>query len=1627
MLNVDLVKDRARWDAVAEKYDTEINHVDRLLAAEIAAVLAPHLGSNGHLLEAGSGSGHLSAVLAEHGYQTSLLDFSQVALEAGRRTFARYGLTGEFLEGNLFDMQALGLARFDCVWNSGVLEHYQEEGTVAALREMAACSRNYVMALVPNGQSVFYRAFRQFMRRHGEWEWGEENLHESLEPFFEQAGLEVLAETWVDGGYTEYFIRRMSQNEEFSRFFWDLYDDNIIPPNQRYLLLTFGRIVTRQPGDFTATTRGQSTLAVMKRKLEAKNWMIARLAESLTDQEKKIIQRERQLESQGGTREQLQVQIAELRERLAVKENTIQVLENEIQPKESRLVELMQQLAVREHEIQELTVQLHPLASELKGLRENLAMTQQALAEQRNHYEEQLAEARATIATLGQQRDQAQNELAIARHDLAEISRQRAELHDRLEETRLALEDARREAAAQGEGRAQAVAAVRRELEDHLAELGQLTSKQEVQLARLRKELGDLRKESNALLLEKRHGEDVISKLIHSLTYCQNKAWEQSTWVDEQLRSRGYVLGLYFEAVRRNKARALLTAVRWVVRRLLGRGFSYARAMGVEYRLHTIKGELQALSFYARDAEHQVSDLAIASPTSMAGGLLPSAQRPEPDLIVYSITNWDFRMQRPQHIVSRLVQAGSRAFVMRDTTIGLEEEFPSDQTIDNHMLVRPLGRDLWEVQPCTYHPLNIYKDNLADPRDMALLKRSLGLLRERFSIGDHVALVQLPFWGPLAFALTGARVIYDCMDNHSDFSTNDPAMLQQEEHLLTSADAVVVSSAYLDELTGSKPRVKYVVRNACEFDYFSREPDSLDPLVRDSEQPVIGYYGAISDWFDVDLVESVARRRPDWRFILIGYTFGADITRLQALPNVSFTGEIPYSRLTSFLYGFDVCLIPFRLTELIRATNPVKIYEYSAAGKPTVATPIPEVVALGDLVRTAADARGFEQAIADALAETDKPARALRLREFAQHNTWDARVEEFKRIIRRHAFPKVSIVILSYNNLRYTLDCLESILTQSSYPNFEVILIDNASPELEVREALGKLEDPRLRIVLNEENKGYAGGNNQGMAMARGDIIILLNNDTICPADWIERLVEPLRDNPRLGMVGPMTNSAGNEQMLDVFCAGASSQHTWLRDFYRVRRGRRHLTDRLGFFCVALRRELYEQIGDLDEGFELGYFEDDDYCLRAVAAGWQLAVIEDAFVYHHGSVSFNSIDTERRRVLQERNRRRFEKKHQRRWALPICEILYYGAEGPAHEPDRPTALIGPCTDWSGPLGRPQQIAAALVHAGFRVFYVTNNLRHDRFLGIRMLCPFLYIVENRDQWLTDIQPQPLDLFISFGPRGDSITTKVRARSYLMDFDAYPFRESWKWNPSDPAALAVAAKADWITVSQDFLTGELLGVPHQRVHLLPNGVVAAHWSTNKPLTPPEEIREILRKQGGPLIAILGVLNDGSVNLNWLREVADARPEWSFLFILADESTGDDDEHDFFRLRNVHLLGWKPVATLPDYLHFADVGLLPPSTLADNRIYPRALLLRLIGAGLPVVSGYPVHEPLFTGIVTHAPRPEDAVLAIRQAMGKAHLEPFSRRCAELVAAEDWSVLIRSPLAAIEPVLKERRSRPA
>jgi GT2 family glycosyltransferase len=238
-----------------------------------------------------------------------------------------------------------------------------------------------------------------------------------------------------------------------------------------------------------------------------------------------------------------------------------------------------------------------------------------------------------------------------------------------------------------------------------------------------------------------------------------------------------------------------------------------------------------------------------------------------------------------------------------------------------------------------------------------------------------------------------------------------------------------------------------------------------------------------------------------------------------------------------------------------------------------------------------------------------------------------------------------SIVMLSWNAPEFTELAVASIREHTRVKH-EIIIVDNGS-DAETVARIGRIPD--IRTIYNAVNTGFAFGCNQGIAAARGTHVVLLNNDVIVTDGWLEAMLAVQRKNPAIGCSGPRTNSIVGPQQIEGVPYGSDLAALPAFAAQRARDNRGGFTHQMSIigFCMVLPRCVIDEIGGLDPRYGTGNFEDDDYCVRIRAAGYDMAVCEDSFIHHFGSVSFarNNIDY---RATMAANRARFL----RRWNVP---------------------------------------------------------------------------------------------------------------------------------------------------------------------------------------------------------------------------------------------------------------------------------------------------------------------------------------------------------------------------------------
>ena len=978
--------------------------------------------------------------------------------------------------------------------------------------------------------------------------------------------------------------------------------------------------------------------------------------------------------------EGLTTELNSAREEIATTTSAAEQLERRAEQLTTELNSAREEVATTTSAAEQFERRAEQLTTELNSAREEIATTTSA-AEQLERRAEQLTtelnSAREEIATatsaaeqLERRAEQLTTELNSAREEIATTTSAAEQLERRAEQLTTELNSAREEiatttsAAEQLERRAEQLTTELNSAREEIATTTSAAEQLERRAEQLTTELNSAREEiataSSALGEHKNH--IVVQsmelkerdKKINELSEGLNETHARAGALDRELQEiRSSTTWRFTGPVRHagTRAKQLVRIMRSLFRILrsprsardilrraptIVRNEGYA---GLNRRLHRVVDPGAPFPEFAGPHDGANVEFRVPDATS------------EPDIFVLSIIDWDFRFQRSQHLAIELANSGRRVFYFEMMRHAGDRSIAKIR--DNLYRIRLSSRSIGYLQP--------YFGQADDEQKTAWFEEFCAICDVVQATAFKQVIIQHPYWWQFARSLPPEfQLIHDCMDDISGFSNTDGFVLEMEGDMVRNCDTLVVSSDALHEKYKDiqAPRL---IRNAVNIEHLSNDKATNHGIFKqnypslqlqlkstpaaDCEVIRIGYVGAIAEWFDADLVRQVAMKEPYYEFHLCGDVSSKDVTAaLSDLDNVTMYGEIGYRDVPSFLRRMDVLIIPFKITPIIEACDPVKFYEYSAVGKPTVATPLPELNRVSDLVYLASSAEEFRQKIRNAFDRRGDRDFTSALQEYARRNTWHQRGRDFLEAL--EDFPLISVIILSYGDAEFTKVAIRSLFERgATYPNLEILVVDNGSPPTEVEkigECAGKYRG--VRVVENGVNLGFAKGNNVGLAQVQGEFVLMLNNDTYVAPGAVYAMARHLARNPKIGAVGSLTNNIGNEARMAVQYENMEQMRRTARQLTWGYRSRNFSVKALGYFAVMFRRRDLECFGLLPEEYGLGMFEDDDHSRTIQSKGYITAVAEDAFVHHHLSASFGTWDPDAKQALFERNRSIFERK-----------------------------------------------------------------------------------------------------------------------------------------------------------------------------------------------------------------------------------------------------------------------------------------------------------------------------------------------------------------------------------------------
>jgi glycosyltransferase involved in cell wall biosynthesis len=374
---------------------------------------------------------------------------------------------------------------------------------------------------------------------------------------------------------------------------------------------------------------------------------------------------------------------------------------------------------------------------------------------------------------------------------------------------------------------------------------------------------------------------------------------------------------------------------------------------------------------------------------------------------VYLAPNrWDGPRQRTQHLTAGFARTRPVIFVepAAYTLPGLlRRRLRGERTGPLWWRSRQVSDNLLVYSPPPTLPGNLHLRSLNSSVHHIAWRGMRRVLRDSDS-GHMDVVVGWPPAFELARRLRPRRLIYDCLDLFAAFrgGLRGRLLASLEGDLARTAWGVVVTSRALERLWSTRhPRVERIP-NGVDLAVFGPGASSpaLPPDLAGLPRPRLGYIGTVGQWVDLPLLVHVARQRPRCSVVLVG-PLERGLLPSARPENLHLLGERPYGSLAGYLAAMDVLLIPFGVTELTHAANPIKLYEYCASGKPIVATPIEEVAAHQGVCRLGAGRDSFLAAVDDALYEVNRPdpAGVMARRAVALANTWADRVDAFSSLL----------------------------------------------------------------------------------------------------------------------------------------------------------------------------------------------------------------------------------------------------------------------------------------------------------------------------------------------------------------------------------------------------------------------------------------------------------------------------------------------------------------------------------------------------------------------------------------------------------------------------------------------------
>jgi glycosyltransferase involved in cell wall biosynthesis len=283
-----------------------------------------------------------------------------------------------------------------------------------------------------------------------------------------------------------------------------------------------------------------------------------------------------------------------------------------------------------------------------------------------------------------------------------------------------------------------------------------------------------------------------------------------------------------------------------------------------------------------------------------------------------------------------------------------------------------------------------------------LMVRTLRGLIRRERLQSPISWFMLPHLSSVISRLGEKLSVYYCIDDYAALpDVNEQAIQRMDAEMTEKSDLVFVAS---DTLLDAKHRLNkntHVSPHGVDFEHFKRAQSAETAVPADTADlpgPVVGFFGLIERWIDLELIDYLALQRPQWTFLLIGRV-AVPSTEIPRRPNIHLVGKRSYSELPAYGKQFDAAIIPYRLTRQVMHANPIKLREYLAMGKPVVAVSTPEIDKYADVVAIVRSREEFLANLDAALARPSSPDEIARRMARVADESWDSRLQQVLSIV----------------------------------------------------------------------------------------------------------------------------------------------------------------------------------------------------------------------------------------------------------------------------------------------------------------------------------------------------------------------------------------------------------------------------------------------------------------------------------------------------------------------------------------------------------------------------------------------------------------------------------------------------